>query len=557
MKKSLILTTVIIFFITISILNFACKKDKPEPLVATSIELVSGSSQTAQVSTTLSSSIVVLVKDQDGNAFKGATVKFAVAEGSLSATTGTTDANGKATVNWTLGASEGTQTLTVTAFKADGTTALTGSPISVKATASPEPPVATSIEIESGNNQTAKVLSSLVTPIAVLVKDQYGNAFAGTEVSFTVSEGSVSAEKVTTDANGNASVTWTLGATKGTQTLNATVSGLTGSPLNITATALDATTIEIGSGNNQTAQILTTLANPVVVTVKDQNGNAFSGTEVNFTVTEGSVSAEKVTTDANGNASVTWILGATLGTQTLNATVTGLTGSPVEFTATGVACMDYDGNIYNVVTIGTQTWMAENLKVTHYSDGSAIDVSKPAPAVYTNTEWGALGDNDTDKAYCFYNDDTNSDYGALYTYAAATNGDNSENNVQGVCPTGWHLPNDAEWLTLENEVETGPTIDINEAAWRGTDVGQHLKEDGTSHWNTDNADNSSNFTAMPGGYRNSSGIFNDIGNYGRWWTATDNAANVARFRWLSHDRITAYRHSNDKSFGYSVRCIKD
>ena len=103
---------------------------------------------------------------------------------------------------------------------------------------------------------------------------------------------------------------------------------------------------------------------------------------------------------------------------------------------------DYDGNIYKIVTIGNQTWMAENLKTTHYTNGTEIQV------VEDPTSWYALGN--TDKAMCYYNNSTaNADtYGALYTWAAAMNGAESSSNnpssIQGVCPTGWHLPSDGE-----------------------------------------------------------------------------------------------------------------
>jgi uncharacterized protein (TIGR02145 family) len=238
-KKIRILTFTVALITVLGVFFSSCKKDETDPLVATSIELVSGGSQTAIIETALTNPVIVIVKDQNGNAFKGATVAFAVAEGSVSAATGTTDAEGKATVNWTLGTTVGTQTLTVTGFKADGTTALTGSPISVTATGSPL--AATSIELVSGNNQTGNIVTALTNPVVVLVKDQNGDAFAGTEVSFTVTEGSVSNPTVTTGANGQASVTWTLGTTVGTQTLNATVTGLTGSPVAFSATGTQIT----------------------------------------------------------------------------------------------------------------------------------------------------------------------------------------------------------------------------------------------------------------------------------------------------------------------------
>ena len=137
-KRLSILTAAVLFLSTAAITFISCDKDDdptPDPvMVATSIELVSGGSQTAFTSEALENKVEVLVKDQEGAAFAGEVVNFAVTEGSVSAATVTSDANGKASVTWTLGATEGTQTLTIT-----GTSTLTGSPISVTATAEYKP----------------------------------------------------------------------------------------------------------------------------------------------------------------------------------------------------------------------------------------------------------------------------------------------------------------------------------------------------------------------------------------------------------------------------------
>ena len=137
-KRLSILTAAVLFLSTAAITFISCDKDDdptPDPvMVATSIELVSGGSQTAFASEALENKVEVMVKDQDGAAFAGEVINFAVAEGSVSVAAVTTDANGKASVTWTLGATEGTQTLTIT-----GTSTLTGSPVSVTATAEYKP----------------------------------------------------------------------------------------------------------------------------------------------------------------------------------------------------------------------------------------------------------------------------------------------------------------------------------------------------------------------------------------------------------------------------------
>jgi len=220
---------------------------------------------------------------------------------------------------------------------------------------------------------------------------------------------------------------------------------------------------------------------------------------------------------------------------------------------------DIDGNTYNYITIGTQVWMTENLRVTHYADGSEIDVSRPAPAVYTDAEWGALGDNDTDKAYCFYSDNISSDYGALYTYAAATNGD-SGGTTQGICPNGWHLPRDAEWKELEKHIGLTNT-EAAATGWRGTDVGGKLKEMGTTHWNSPNTGgtNNSGFSTLPGGYRyGHNGVFENAGVYAWLWSATQGDASTAWYRLLLYNKAEVGRNDDrSKSTGISVRCIKD
>ena len=206
------------------------------------------------------------------------------------------------------------------------------------------------------------------------------------------------------------------------------------------------------------------------------------------------------------------------------------------------ACTDADDNNYAVVEIGSQTWMAENIKTTSYTNGDAI------PLITDNTAWTSLDDNDTDKAYCYYNNDENSVYGALYTYAAATNGDNTGTTVQGVCPTGWHIPSDGEWTTLTDELGGTST------------AGGKLKSTCTTLWDSPNtgATNSSGFSALPGGGRGgASGSFLYEGNRGHWWSSTEYNNTLAYYRRLYYSNAEAYLNYSNKSLGFSVRCVKD
>ena len=195
---------------------------------------------------------------------------------------------------------------------------------------------------------------------------------------------------------------------------------------------------------------------------------------------------------------------------------------------------DWDNNVYHTVKIGDQIWMVENLRTTHYNDGGNIKNAGD------NTAWHI----DTTGAYCWYNNDgaaaIGSPYGALYNFYAVNSGK--------LCPVGWHVPSDTEWNTLIAKLGGETT------------AGGKLKESGTTHWNTPNtnADNSSGFTAVPGGYRYSvSGEFRDINVRGIWWSSTPNGTNTALTYYLSYN--TAYAKSFTSSYivGSSVRCIKN
>jgi uncharacterized protein (TIGR02145 family) len=193
---------------------------------------------------------------------------------------------------------------------------------------------------------------------------------------------------------------------------------------------------------------------------------------------------------------------------------------------------DQDGNIYKTVTIGTQTWMAENLRTTKYRDGTTI------PNVTDNAAWFAL----TTGAYCSYNNTTNVDsiatFGRLYNWYAV--------NTGKLAPHGWHVPSDAEWTTLTTYLG-GTAI-----------AGDKLKEIGVSHWRntTTEATNEIGFTALPGGFRYYIGYINMVGT-GCWWSSTEEDTSEAWTRSLYGNYSFVLKDSDIKEFGFSVRCIKD
>ena len=213
-----------------------------------------------------------------------------------------------------------------------------------------------------------------------------------------------------------------------------------------------------------------------------------------------------------------------------------------------------DGYTYQTVQIGSQTWMAENLKYLP---------SVVGPGTGSNSE-----------AYCYvYGYDGTSisaakatenyaTYGVLYNWTAAMNGaessDANPSGVQGICPDGWHLPSDAEWKQLEMYLGMSET-DVNSTGWRGTVEGGKLKEAGTTHWADPNAgaNNESGFTALPGGSRNDDGNLYIIRYHGYWWSSTESNTNTAWGRRLIYSNSGVGRGNHGKSMGFSVRCLRD
>lgn len=190
--------------------------------------------------------------------------------------------------------------------------------------------------------------------------------------------------------------------------------------------------------------------------------------------------------------------------------------------------VDIDGNVYNTVTIGTQVWMAENLKTTKLNDGTDI------PLVTDDTEWSNL----TTPGYCWYGNYEAffnlNHYGALYNEYAVSSGK--------LCPTGWHVPNDEEWETL--------------IIFLGLDsAGGKLKETGTTNWASPNtgATNETSFAALPGGYRNS--YYNDFQKFrqrGYYWSSSVGSS------WAVYYYTTDVMNiCMSRTDGVSVRCIRD
>jgi uncharacterized protein (TIGR02145 family) len=207
----------------------------------------------------------------------------------------------------------------------------------------------------------------------------------------------------------------------------------------------------------------------------------------------------------------------------------------------GETSLNYNNVNYALVEIGGQCWFQENLSSTKYRDGSDI------PTVGTNSDWTAL----TTPAYCWYNNSPTSTYGALYNWFAV--------NTGNLCPTGWHVASDCDWMYLEN-AQGLLTTDQIASGWRGASaaVGSNFRN---ADWSAPNigANNSSAFTALPGGYRmaNSPGNFTAASNFGFWWTSSNNNTNTAWSRGLAYNELGINRDIIMKKTGMSVRCVKD
>ena len=198
-------------------------------------------------------------------------------------------------------------------------------------------PVASSLTMVSGNAQSDTVAATLPSALVVQVKDQNGAAMANVAVTWTVSSGGGTLANASgvTDAAGQASASWTLGTTAGTDTVTASVSGLASVVFVATATAGAAAKLAIVSGDGQTAASGAALANPLIVRATDQYGNAVSGATVTWTAAaDGVLASATTTTDASGLASTAFTFGPTTGAQTVTATLAAASPVSVTFTET-------------------------------------------------------------------------------------------------------------------------------------------------------------------------------------------------------------------------------
>ncbi len=221
---------------------------------------------------------------------------------------------------------------------------------------------------------------------------------------------------------------------------------------------------------------------------------------------------------------------ATCSTQNISVTGCG-----------GQTSLTYDGRTYDLVEIGGQCWFAENLATDQYGNGD------PIPTGLDNTTW----QNTTSGAYAINNNNPANDvtYGKLYNWFTTV-------DSRGLCPIGWHVPTDCEWMYLENSIGMSVLVQETSSLTRGANEGGALKS--ILLWNSPNlgATNVLGFSALPGSLRSTGGTYGSVGNTGYWWSSTQNSNGTAWNRSLYYDYTYINRIANFKQQGYSIRCIR-
>ena len=337
----------------------------------------------------------------------------------------------------------------------------------------------------------------------------------------------------------------------GTGAFISNITGLTG---NTTYYIRAYATNSEGTGYGQELSFKTSSLMPVITTLTPAATSTTTGSGGGNVINDGGsvVTAKGVCWGTNPNPTIAGNnTNDGTGTGSFTSTITGLTayttyhvrayatnsvgtayGSDKTFTTDPLTVDDNDGNSYDVIRIGTQVWMAENLKTTILNDDT------PIPLVTGGSAWSSL----TSNGYCWYNNTiSNKDtYGALYNWYTVSSG--------VLCPEDWHVPTDNDWLTLESFLGGS------------SPAGGILKETGTSHWTSPNtgATDEYDFTALPGGIRTATGTFQLLNTHGYWWTSTENTSPPGIwYRHIQYDNDKVFRNLEDENAGMSVRCIMD
>ncbi|MCE2771265.1 MAG: fibronectin type III domain-containing protein [Saprospiraceae bacterium] len=391
---------------------------------------------------------------------------------------------------------------------------------------------------------------------------------------------------VATAGNASASVAFTAPASNGGSAITGytvtsspgsiTATGAT-SPINVTGltngTAYTFTVIATNAVGNSLASSTSTAVTPVApitapgapTSVVATAGNASASvaftapasnggsaiTGYTITSSPGSITATGATSPINvtgltNGTAYTFAVIATnaVGNSVASAASTAVTPA-VPFVCGTSTINDFDGNPYYTVLIGTQCWTKENLKVTKYNDGTVIpdltaSTSNPWANSGARTEYVAAGVT----GYV-------GTFGYLYNWYAV-------NDPSKLCPAGWHVPTDSDWNKLVKYLDSGADTSSTSSN-QSASAGSMMKEMGTTLWNSPNtgANNSSGFSAGPGGYRTDIGSFNGIRDFAIFWSATEDSTGRAWIRRLNNGDGDVSRIDIFESFGASIRCLRD
>ena len=300
---------------------------------------------------------------------------------------------------------------------------------------------------------------------------------------------------------------------------------------------LSFTTYAAPTVDTDTASSVTSSAAMLSATITATGGAAVSATGFKYATNSALTTPSDIAGSGTSSPFTGSLTGLTAATQywavgyATNSVGTSY-GDTITFTtnvpfACGTSTVTYDGHPYTTVLIGSQCWFKENLRNDNYNDGS------PIPGNLDNSTWMYT----TSGAQTVYDEGGSNGainlatYGRLYNWYAVT-------NAAGLCPTGWHVPTDAEWTALETHLGAGAGNQLKAASptWDGT--------------------NSSGFSALPGGYRYISGSFSGLGGYGGWWSSSPSGSS-AWYRDLDFGSSIVYQGSNNVRFGFFVRCVRD
>ena len=229
----------------------------------------------------------------------------------------------------------------------------------------------------------------------------------------------------------------------------------------------------------------------------------------------------------------------------------GLGGLKMNFPCPGIPTVNYGGQTYHTVQIGNQCWFKENLNVGTMINGTSNQ-----------------SNNSVVEKYCYNNLPANCDtFGGLYQWAEALQYQNGgsmiqfsnprlNGNYKGICPSNWHVSSDQDFCKVTSFLDS--TVDCSVYWWSGTDVGKKMNSVG-SIWNANGSvqSNSSGFSVIPSGFRNSNGNFSEKGDNAYFWVETEHLDTHSVFRHFSSQVSNVYRYPWGKEFGFSIRCVKD